>query len=85
MLAGNPHGVSDDLLVLAHGFDGDMIAGLIRTGLATKHGETNTGQDYGCGAECSRSRRLIDSGGHDRPVFATRQSPSNDSDTPRKS
>ena len=42
MLAGNPHGVSDDLLVLAHGFDGDMIAGLIRTGLATKHGETIT-------------------------------------------
>jgi hypothetical protein len=42
MLAGNPHGVSDNLLVLAHGFDGDMIANLVHTGLATKHGETIT-------------------------------------------
>jgi len=42
MLAGNPHGVSDDLLVLAHGFDGGMIADLVHTGLATKHGETIT-------------------------------------------
>ena len=29
-----PHGVAEDLLVLAHGFDRDMIAGLVRTGLA---------------------------------------------------
>ncbi len=35
LLASIPHGVSEDLLVLAHGFDGDMIAGLVRTGLAT--------------------------------------------------
>jgi len=29
-----PHGVAEDLLVLAHRFDSDMIAGLVHTGLA---------------------------------------------------
>jgi len=40
LLAGIPHGVSEDLLVFAHGFDGDMIAGLVRTGLATARRDT---------------------------------------------
>jgi hypothetical protein len=40
MLAGSPHGVTEDLLVLAHGFDGDMIAGLVRAKLATTQRET---------------------------------------------
>jgi hypothetical protein len=40
MLAGIPRGVTEDLLVLAHGFDSDMIAGLVRAGLATAHRET---------------------------------------------
>jgi hypothetical protein len=34
MLAGSAHDVTEDLLVLAHGFDSDMIAALVRTGLA---------------------------------------------------
>jgi hypothetical protein len=33
-------GVAQDLLVLAHGFDGDMIAGLVDAGLATARRET---------------------------------------------
>jgi hypothetical protein len=40
MLAGSPHGATEDLLALAHGFNSDMIAGLIRTGLATAQRET---------------------------------------------
>jgi hypothetical protein len=40
MLAGDPRGATEDLLVLAHGFDGDMIAGLVRTGLATAKRES---------------------------------------------
>jgi len=35
MLASDPHGATEDLLVLAHGFDSNMIAGLVCTGLAT--------------------------------------------------
>src|SRR5262249_35524956 len=34
------HGVTEDLLVLAHGFDSDMIAGLVSTGLAAAQRET---------------------------------------------
>ena len=34
LLASDPQGATEELLVLAHGFDGDMIAGLIRSGLA---------------------------------------------------
>jgi hypothetical protein len=34
LLASVPHGVAEDLLVLAYGFDTDMIAGLVRPGLA---------------------------------------------------
>jgi hypothetical protein len=40
MLAGSPLGVTEDLLVLAHGFNSDMIAGLVRTGLATARRES---------------------------------------------
>ena len=40
LLAGSPHGVPEDLLALAHGFNSDMIAGLVRTGLATAQRET---------------------------------------------
>jgi hypothetical protein len=40
MLADIPRGVTEDLLVLAHGFDGDMSASLVRTGLATARRET---------------------------------------------
>jgi hypothetical protein len=35
MLASDPHGATEELLVLAHGFDSDMIAGLVRAGLST--------------------------------------------------
>jgi putative SOS response-associated peptidase YedK len=34
LLASDPQGATEELLVLAHGFDGDMIAGLVRSGLA---------------------------------------------------
>ncbi len=37
LLGSIPHGVAEDLLVLAHGFDRDMIAGLVHTGLR-EHG-----------------------------------------------
>jgi hypothetical protein len=40
LLAGRPNGVTKKLLVVAHGFDGDMIAGLVRTGLATAERES---------------------------------------------
>jgi hypothetical protein len=40
LLAGSPHGVTEDLLWIAHGFDSDMIAGLVHTGLATVQRET---------------------------------------------
>jgi hypothetical protein len=40
ILAGSRHGVTEDLLALAHGFNSDMIAGLVRTGLATAQRET---------------------------------------------
>jgi hypothetical protein len=39
-LAGSPHGATEDLLALAHGFNSDMIAGLVRTGFATAQRET---------------------------------------------
>jgi len=35
ILAGCPQGVTEDVIVLAHGFDRDMLAGLVRAGLAT--------------------------------------------------
>jgi hypothetical protein len=42
LLAGRPSGVTKKLLVVAHGFEGDMIAGLVRTGLATAERETTS-------------------------------------------
>ena len=35
LLASDSHGATEELLVLAHGFDSDMIAGLVRAKLAT--------------------------------------------------
>jgi hypothetical protein len=40
MLASDPHGATEELLVLAHGFDSDMIAGLVRAGFATAQRES---------------------------------------------
>ena len=40
LLASRPGGITKKLLMLGHGFDGDMIAGLVRTGLATAERET---------------------------------------------
>jgi hypothetical protein len=40
LLAADPHGATEELLVLAHGFDSDMIAGLVRRGLATAQRES---------------------------------------------
>ena len=39
LLGSIPHGVAEDLLVLAHGFDSDMIAGLVQAGLAAARRE----------------------------------------------
>ena len=39
LLASDPHGATEELLVLAHGFDSDMIAGLVRAKLATARRE----------------------------------------------
>jgi hypothetical protein len=35
LLASDPHGATERLLVVAHGFDSDTIAGLVRSGLTT--------------------------------------------------
>ncbi len=43
LLAISPHGATEALLVRAHGFNSDMIADLIRVGLATAECETVTG------------------------------------------
>jgi hypothetical protein len=40
LLASSPHGATEALLVRAHGFDNDMVAGLVRAGLATAERET---------------------------------------------
>jgi hypothetical protein len=40
VLAGSPHGITEDMLVLAHGFDCDMIAGLVSAGFASPRRET---------------------------------------------
>jgi hypothetical protein len=40
MLASTPHRVAGDLLVLAHEFSRDMLAGLVLAGLATVVTET---------------------------------------------
>ncbi len=43
LLASFPHGITEELLVLAHGFDRAMIAGLVHEGVATKEREVVTG------------------------------------------
>jgi hypothetical protein len=40
LLASNPHGATEALLVRVHGFDSDMVAGLVHTGIATAERET---------------------------------------------
>ena len=40
LLTSSPHGATKKLLVVVHGFDTDMIAGLVRTGLATAERES---------------------------------------------
>ena len=40
LLATSPHGATEALLVRVHGFDSDMVAGLVRAGLATAERET---------------------------------------------
>jgi hypothetical protein len=44
LLASIPHGVTEDTLVLAHGFDRGIIGGLVDEGLATAHREAGTGR-----------------------------------------
>ncbi len=39
LLASSRHGATEKLLVVARGFDSDMIAGLVRTGLAAAERE----------------------------------------------
>jgi hypothetical protein len=40
LLASNPHGATEALLVRVHGFDSDMVASILRAGLATAERET---------------------------------------------
>ena len=40
LLASSPHGATEALLVRAHGLDSDMVAGLVRAGLAIAERET---------------------------------------------
>jgi hypothetical protein len=42
LLANFPHGLTEELLALAHGFDRAMIAGLVHEGLATTAREVVT-------------------------------------------
>jgi hypothetical protein len=43
LLASFPHGITEELLVLAHGFDRAMIGGLVNDGLAMAQREVATG------------------------------------------
>jgi hypothetical protein len=40
LLASSPHGATEALLVRVHGFDSDMVGGVVRAGLATAERET---------------------------------------------
>jgi hypothetical protein len=44
LLASIPHGITEELLALAHGFDRAMIAQLVDTGLATAQREIVSGR-----------------------------------------
>ena len=46
LLASDPHGVAEGLLVLGHGFDSDMIADLVRQELATVKRMEAAGKTY---------------------------------------
>ncbi len=56
LLASHPSGITKKLLVLAHGFDTDMIAGLVRTGLATADREIVNARGKTIESFASRSR-----------------------------
>jgi hypothetical protein len=43
LLANFPHGITEELLVLAHGFNRGMIADLVHEGFAKVHREVVTG------------------------------------------
>jgi hypothetical protein len=45
LLSSSPHGVTEALLVLAHGFDSDMIAGLVHEGLVAAKRESTKADD----------------------------------------
>ena len=52
MLADTPSGLSEEVLVVAHGFSADVLAGLVRDGLATvateiKKGRSENKKDQG--------------------------------------
>jgi len=42
ILADAPRGVSEEVLIIAHGFSAEMLAGLVLAGLATVVTETKT-------------------------------------------
>jgi hypothetical protein len=42
MLADAPRGISEEVLVVVHGFSAQMVAGLVRAGLATVVTETKS-------------------------------------------
>ena len=64
LLARNPHGATEEMLIYGHGLTRRMLTGLVRPGLATAErrvimaGETlvedRQGQDYGSGAKRDR-------------------------------
>jgi hypothetical protein len=41
LLASSPHGATEALVVRVHGFDSDMVGGLVRAGLATPEREAS--------------------------------------------
>jgi hypothetical protein len=45
MLANAPRGLSEEVLVVAHGFSAEMLAGLVSDGLATVVSETKKGRN----------------------------------------
>jgi len=58
-----PHGITENTLVLAHGFDSTMIASLIDAGLATGRRESVTGaMPAPCLSGGARSRATLRSG-----------------------
>ncbi len=60
LLASFPHGITEDRLGLAHGFDRAMIAALVHEGLATAQREVVT--DPGCAVIEVVHIRITDAG-----------------------